>query len=481
MKHLAGLFLIFIASISCKAQAIFYTPFEKFDVRNGDYSVVGRVGDRIFTYRAGSDGYFLDLWNDSMNKTATVILDFFPERIYETRFIAYPDKIIVLFQGNERGRITQYAALLDAKGRLQNKVITLDEAKTGIWGASGTYFSSVVSEDKRFINVYATSLKGANIRLRSMLLNDSLKIIRRGESQWSGDRTLTLLPAMLDNNGHFMLPVTTNTGSRNYVDGVWLLTLQDRRLRGHELALQDTYASGLYFNVDNNAGCVYSGGFYSSKKSGDFEGILFSQFQIDSGFYRQNRRIPFDGDLTQKVAARNARKAFNDFDTRQLIIRQDGGFVLIAEDYNMNLRSAGVAPYGYYSSYYSPFVGAQNLREFRYGDIVALSYNGEGRREWGSIIRKEQYSQEDAGMFSSYALINTGGSLGFLYNNYDSRRSRIILAVMDEVGALSSVNMDAGSSDDPDWLPRAGKQVSAHELIVPCLRRRQICFAKVVF
>lgn len=481
MKQLAGLCLFLIASFCCSAQAIRYTPFEKFDVRNGDYSVVGRVGDRIYTYRAGSDGYFLDVWNDSMIKKATVILDFFPERIYETRFIAYSDKIIVLFQGNERGRITQYAASLDALGRLQNKVVTIDEAKTGIWGASGTYFSSVVSEDKKFINVYATGVKGSSLRLRSILLNDSLKVVRRGETEWSGERSITLLPAMLDNQGRFMLPVTTSTGSRNYVDRIWLLALQDRRLRAHEMLLNNHYASGLYFNVDNSSNCVYSGGFYASKKSGDFEGILFAQYTTDSGGYKQNRRIPFDEDLTQKVAARNARKAFNDFDTRQLIIRQDGGFVLIAEDYNMNLRSAGVAPYGYYSTYYSPFVGSQNLREFRYGDVVALSYNGQGQREWGSIIRKEQYSQEDAGMFSSYALINTGGSLGFLYNNYDSRRSRIVLAIMDEVGQLSSLNLDAGSAEDPDWLPRAGKQISAHELIVPCLRRRQICFAKVVF
>jgi hypothetical protein len=41
--------------------------------------------------------------------------------------------------------------------------------------------------------------------------------------------------------------------------------------------------------------------------------------------------------------------------------------------------------------------------------------------------------------------------------------------------------MAAGRNDDPDWLPRSGKQVSAREIVIPCLRKRQICFAKVVF
>jgi hypothetical protein len=481
MKQLIGLCLILIASFSGTAQSIQYTPYDKFDSKAGDFSVVGRVGDRIYTYRASSDGYFLDAWNDSMTKTATIILDFFPEHIYDTKFITYTDRIIVLFQGNERGHITQYAASLDGMGRLQGKIVTIDDAKTSIWGTSGTYFSNVISEDKHFITVYATSLRGSSLNLRTVQLNDSLRILKRAESEYKGEGTLTLLPALIDNNGRFFLPVTTNSGTKDYVDGAWLLGLQDRRLRAYPLSLGEEYGTGLYFNVDNTTNSIYLGGFYSSKKAGDLDGILFAQFPIDSAHGIQTRRISFDERLQQQVAARNARKAFNDFKTRQLIIRKDGGFVLIAEDYSMNIRSNNVAPYGYYSAYYSPFVGAQNLREFRYGDIVALSYNAEGQREWTSVIRKEQYSQEDAGMFSSYALINSGGSLGFLYNNYDAQRSRILLAVMDETGQLGTHTLDAGSSDDPDWLPRAGKQVSAHELVIPALRRRQICFVKIVF
>jgi hypothetical protein len=50
MKHLFSLWLLFIA-LSCGAQGITYSAYEKFDLRSGDYSVVGRVGSRIYTYR----------------------------------------------------------------------------------------------------------------------------------------------------------------------------------------------------------------------------------------------------------------------------------------------------------------------------------------------------------------------------------------------------------------------------------------------
>jgi hypothetical protein len=482
MKHLFCLLFVFTALCST-AQQVTYSDYQKFDLRSGDYSVIGRVGERLYTYRSTSDGYFLDEWNDSMGRTATVILDFFPAKIYDTRFIAYADKIIVLYQGSERGHITQYAALLDDKGRLQGKVRKLDDAKTGIFGPSGNYFSSAVSEDKKYIVVYSTEAKGDNIHITHTILDDNLVTVQRSVSNYRGGDDLTAQPGLIDNNGVFYLPVITTKGNRDYADGIWLLTLPKgtAKLIATEIPLGGKYGSGLYFRMDNTAHRIYAAGFYSEKKAGNYEGILFSQFNADSVSAVTTRRLPLDDRIREASGERSKRRAFNDYQTRQLIIRNDGGFVLVAEDFYMSVRNTA-APYGYYTSYYSPFsIGNQNIREYRYGDILTLSYDAEGKREWNAYVRKDQYSQEDGGAFSSYAFINTGGSLGFLYNDYDSRRSRIQLGTINDEGKVAFHPLDTGSDTDPDWLPRAGRQVSAHELIVPCLHRRQICFAKVVF
>ncbi|MBC7552547.1 MAG: hypothetical protein H7257_01065, partial [Taibaiella sp.] len=135
---------------------------------------------------------------------------------------------------------------------------------------------------------------------------------------------------------------------------------------------------------------------------------------------------------------------------------------------------------GYYSSFYSPY-NSTMIKEYHYNDIMAISYNKDGMREWNAIVPKEQYSQEDGGVFSSYLLLNSGGSLAFLFNDFNSRHSRIQLATLAPDGKLSQNSFTAEGNDYPDWLPRAGKQVAARVLIVPCLHKRQICFAKVVF
>jgi hypothetical protein len=112
---------------------------------------------------------------------------------------------------------------------------------------------------------------------------------------------------------------------------------------------------------------------------------------------------------------------------------------------------------------------------------MALAYNNDGVREWNTIIPKQQYSQEDDGVFSSYALLNTGGSLAFLFNDFDTRHSRIQLATVTADGKTDVHGLTADGNDYPDWLPKSAKQVSGRVMVVPCFYRKQICFARVNF
>src|ERR1700744_2790257 len=98
MNKLRLIMAMFLCVGTCKvsqAQNVAYSEYQKFDFRQGDFAVVGATGGRIYTYRSSSEGFFLDAYNDTMGLTATVVLDFFPQKIYQTRFIAYPDQMVV--------------------------------------------------------------------------------------------------------------------------------------------------------------------------------------------------------------------------------------------------------------------------------------------------------------------------------------------------------------------------------------------------
>lgn len=484
MNKFARVVLVFVLmSVQSVAQEVIYSQYEKFDLRTGDFSVVGKTGDRIYTYRASSEGFFLDAYNDSMEKLATVMLDFFPKKIYETRFVNYPDKIIVLYQAAESGKIVQYAALLDDRGRLQKGPLQLTSAKTGIWGPSRDYFSSAVSDDKRQIVVYGIAERGDELEYTGIWIDDQLGILARSSATFRADNTVTRGDGFVDNTGTFFLPAYTPTGSHRYADQVWLLMLSRgaRRFYAKELPINDRYITSIYMKLDQINQRIYTGGFYSDRKNGNYEGVVYTYFDLTDSTWQNRKMIAFDEQLRQATGERNLKRAFNDYQVKQMIIKKDGGFVLISEDFYVTTRTTTPGWGGfYYSYYYSPFMN-QNIREYNYGDIFTISYDGNGNREWHAFVRKKQYSQEDGGIFSSYGLINTGGTLGFLFNDFNTRSSRIQLASIDATGKVDMRSLAAGTANDPDWLPRSGKQTGLKEMVIPCLRRKQISFAKIVF
>lgn len=468
---------------SANGQEVVYSAYDKFDLRNGDFSVVGKVGGRIYTYRSSNEGFFLDAFNDSMERLATVMLDFFPKKIYETRFVNYTDKMVVLYQAVESGKIVQYAALLDERGRLLKGPLQLTSAKTGIWGPNRDYFSSAVSDDKKQMVVYGVEEKGDDLNFTGIWIDDQLSIVHRSNASFKADNDLSHGEGFIDNNGNFYLPAYTITGARSYADQVWLLALAkgSRRFFSREFPLNDLFSTSLYMKLDNTNNRIYAGGFYSDKKNGNYEGVLYGYFDLADSSWHNRKSLAFDEQLRNATGERNLKRAFNNYQVKQMIIKKDGGFVLISEDFYITTRTTAPGWGGfYYSYYYSPFMN-QNIREYNYNDIFALSYAADGSREWHAFVRKSQYSQEDGGIFSSYGMMNTGGALGFLFNDFNNRGSRIQLATIDASGKLDMRSLAEGTASDPDWLPRSGKQTGLKEMVIPCLRRRQICFAKIVF
>lgn len=463
------------------AQEVLYSEYEKFDYRSDEYAAVGMTGNYLYTYHKNAEGAMLEAYNDSMDKVATVLLDFFPQKIYEAKFIAYPDKIIVLYQALESNKVVQYAALLDEKGRLKGKPVELGSSRTGIFGATRSYFTSAISENKKQILIYSANDKGETIEFDGKWLDDKLTVLKRSKATFKADNAIDHGEVNIANDGTVYMAAYTTVGAYNYADQYWILMLAQgaTKFEPRELALDEKFAAAGYMKLDNTNGHVYFGGFYADRKNGSYDGIIYADYDVTKGSFPTKKFIPFDQELITAAGARRSSHAFDNYEVRQLIVKNDGGFVLVSEIHYVTTRSSYAPGFGYYS-FYMP-MSTSLVHEYHYNDIMALSYSKDGSREWHTIIPKEQYSQEDGGVFSSYALLNTGGTLAFLFNDFDSRHSRIQMASVSSDGKTETHSFTAEGNDYPDWLPRSGKQVAGRVLLVPCFHKKQICFAKVVF
>jgi hypothetical protein len=480
-KQLFILVLCLFVSRLVSAQEVTYSQYDKFDYRSDAYSVVGMSGGNLYTYLRNDEGSRLDAYNDSMNKVATVILDFFPQRIYQVRFITYPDKMIVLYQALESNKVVQYAALLDESGLLRGKPIELGKIKTGIFGATRNYFSSAYSDNKKVILIYSATNKGGEIDFECKWLDDNATITKSSKTSFKTDNTPEHGEVNVANDGTVYMAAYTPLGSQNYTDQYWILKLTPgaENFESKELELGDKYATAGYTKVDNVNNRVYFGGFYSDTKNGNFDGFIYAAYDIATGVYTTKRFIPFDSELAAAAGPHSRGHAFDNYVVRQLIVKNDGGFVMISEVNFITTRSSFAPGFGYYS-FYTPYMNSA-VREYHYNDVMALAYDKNGVREWNAFIHKQQYSQEDEGVFSSYALLNTGGTLAFLYNDFDSRNSRIQLSTISAEGKSETHGLSTEGNESPDWLPKSSKQVAGRVMVVPCFHKKQICFARVSF
>ena len=487
MKNIiAGLALLLaFGSGQVNAQDIFYSKEQKFTFQNGDFNVVGWSGDRLYTYRASKEGFYLDAYNDSMRLMATVALDFFPQKIYETQFYTTQDQIIVLYQAVQSNMVIQYAAKLDSRAGMLQKPIALDSIKMGWFSSDRQYYSSVISNDKSKIMVYSLG-KNKNNRqeVGAVLLDNSLNILAKGNPYIESDEDVSLGQALLGNEGSLYLSASSGSGARTLSGAAWLFKLSPNATQFSNILLPvaPNYVSGMYIRLNDQKEEIYVGAFYAAKKTGNLDGLVYGLYSIPDNSFTTFKSIPFDDQLRNATDDRNKKRAFNDYVVRSLIVKNGGGFILVAESYYMTMRTSAYGTgLGYYSWYNNNGYMSNSTREFHYGDIMALDYDINGEQQWHNFVRKEQYSQEDDGLFSSYAMLNSGASLVFLYNDFSSSKSTLNLAALDVNGSLQLKRINPGRSAGADWLPRSGKQTDLKELLIPVLRKNSLGFARVVF
>jgi len=139
--------------------------------------------------------------------------------------------------------------------------------------------------------------------------------------------------------------------------------------------------------------------------------------------------------------------------------------------------------YYYYSPYYSNYWWGSRWNEggnvrYQADNIVVMSFDKNGKSEWTNVITKEQYDDQSDDLIS-YQVMNTGGQLHVLFNNLEKRVQLLNDFSITPDGKVSHSptlkNLDKGY----EFMPKYAKQVSARQIIVPCLYRNFICFAKI--
>jgi hypothetical protein len=503
-KQLLFLVAGIIMLSSAFGQKIVYSEPDRDDTRRMDFEVIGKINGNFLVYKNLRNKDWVTVFDSDMKALTKVDQDYIPdERLINIDFFPYTDFFYAVYQYQKRNVVHCMAVKIDGNGKKISDVMELDTTHIG-FSANNKIYSVISSEDKGKIMVFKINSRNKEKYLiTTNLFNDSLQLLKRSAIVIPmEDRNEYLDEFYVDNLGDFVFTKfyrqTSDIISRA---SMVIKQAQADSFFIKELDIEKRYLDELHIKVDNFNRRYFITSFYYKERRGNIDGFYFFVWDKETARTEMERTVVFGDELRKDAKGdANIKMAFNDYFIRNIIIKKDGGFIIGSEAFYTTSRynswnrwdylygSPFYSPFDYYS--YSPYYNSLWYRSRFYGNsqnvryhadnIVILSFDKEGQLQWNNVISKGQYDDNTDDLIS-YQLMNTGGQLHFLFN-MEERRVNLLndytVAPGGDINRNPTLkNLDKGF----DFMAKYGKQVSAHQMIIPCLYRNSICFAKIEF
>ncbi|MFZ9661546.1 MAG: hypothetical protein ACO29O_06665, partial [Chitinophagaceae bacterium] len=113
-------------------------------------------------------------------------------------------------------------------------------------------------------------------------------------------------------------------------------------------------------------------------------------------------------------------------------------------------------------------------------NIVVMSFDKDANVEWNNVVRKSQYD-DNSDIMLSYQLFYTGNEVKMLFNNQEKRQMILNSVSFTPDGHIKKEPTLRNLDRNYEFMPRYGKQVGPRSVVIPCLNRNYISFAKLDF
>jgi hypothetical protein len=467
-----------------------------------NFDIVGKIDGNFLVYKNIRNSNSIVIFNDEMQQVAKVEQDYLPDydRMINVDFFAYSNFFYMIYQYQKRNIVYCIGVKLDGNGKRVSDVMEMDTTRIG-FAANNKIYTVLSSEDKSKLIVFKINSKNKKMYyMTTMLYDNNLQLLKKSRlSIPMEDHDDFLNEFYLDNDGDLVFTKFLRSNNDNISEASFVIKpAMDDTLIVNDLKIDKTYLDEIHIKVDNFNKRYLLSSFYYRQRRGTIDGFYFYIWDKNtSSLYRQDTII-FSDDLKKEARGENSTKmAFNDYFIRNVIIKKDGGFLIASESYYTTSRynnwnrwdylygTPFVSPWGYY--YYSPYYSNlwwnsrynnnSNVR-FHADNIAVLSFDAAGKLQWSNVIGKSQYDDQSDDELS-YQLMNTGDQLHFLFNDLERRTNLLNDYTISPEGQLNHnptlKNLDRGY----EFMPKYGKQISARQIIIPCIHRNLICFAKV--
>lgn len=346
-----------------------------------------------------------------------------------------------------------------------------------------SFFYITPNEDLTgFSALHQDQPRADELHLEIAFYNDSIQILSNTRLILpQTEARLELKGLVQDRNHHLFLLLQQFKKERKGADpermAYSVLRIDRNNTQADELKLGSSvyYLNEVQIGYDRANHKVRMAGFYAERDRGVLQGVVTAQVQPDSMRFDTIGYSRFDQEFAQKLhsyKANKKEKELTDYFLGDLIMRSDGGVVLLAEsNYQTNQT---------YVQYSQGFPIYREVVYYHYDEVVLVSINPNGSIDWRQIIPKTQTSVSQSPYFS-YSAFPVGPYVHVLFNEESRSRSNVMLYSVSNTGQVVPRNVLTSDINDAMIIPADAKVISPNTLLLPASRRKKKGIFRLTF
>jgi hypothetical protein len=478
--------ILFLATILCfkqlHSQQVSYSEAKKISSKSPQFRILGKNNEGIILHEYGKTENAVEAYTPSMKVKWRKNLNIRQVNSTIKRIIVYPDTTNIIYVAQEKEKWTIYAQSMDAKFTGGFRFMILDSVFYGRDNLAENL--KVVYSKNRSKIVAFYPVPGQNA-IHFILLDKALDVLMKQRVDFplpEGDYRLN--EVVVDNEGNIFVALFDNTKLKKADESYG----RNRIFRVYQNLPSATpidfnftrpVFGSVKLDMDNINKQVVVAGFISDDNNKQAKGYFFKAYSLEENQLMRNYHIDFSTELYIELAGKESGQnleGLSTFEITDLVLRFDGGIVIVAESRFNNIESIQMPSF-------VPAAGPsfRSVTVNYYNDVMALCITPDGKQDWAKVLRKKQVSEDDEGFFSSYALHIRGGELNLIYNEDIYQKTNVASYRVDPKGETKrSVAFNSGD-EDVLVVPRLGKQVSSNETIMPSFRKNSLRLVKLTY
>ena len=417
IKHLL-LIIVSICSIKCLGQTVLIS--EDINVRSDElYQIIGETDDYIYFFHDKSNKTNIHIYDSELRYIRSNELTFEKKRIIPFAINILDGNINFIYYFKDKGQAIMMARQYDSQmALLERDTIFVTERSEFT-----PRFAISESDDGSKVMIYTVE-KNSTIFAHCFDLN-SYGYLWYSEIETEGRLRDHFAEALVSNAGagYFVMNKSPNGFRKQRLElDVIRFSKGLQKPVTFSVAIPEIKSVDEYIVYDNVNDYIVVSGLYGNKPNNRLNGLYALRISVLNPEKRIYQKYPFDKQLENEIIAeeKDKQEGVIDLEPVDIVLREDGGLVLISEIQKTQQRYGGLA-----SADRGRNPGSRNWTDFFHEDLVMHALFPDGSQHWNLVLHKKQYSQDDNGVYSSYFLFKNRSAIRLFFNDEISSSSTV--------------------------------------------------------